>query len=103
MEVDALYDEATSTLTYLVYDPATRDAVVIDPVLDYEPASGRITYQSVTTLAARIRAAELSLHYVLETHAHADHMSGSQRLKQLFGARIAIGERIREVQAVFKD
>ena len=100
--IEPFYDPATSTLTYLVYDGATRDAIVIDPVLDFDPASGRISLESVGKLAARIRAQELVLHYVLETHAHADHLSGSQHLKRLFGAKIAIGERIREVQATFK-
>jgi glyoxylase-like metal-dependent hydrolase (beta-lactamase superfamily II) len=100
--IEPFYDPATSTLTYLVYDPATRDSVVIDPVLDFDPASARVSLESVGKLAARIRAQELVLHYVLETHAHADHLSGSQHLKRLFGAKIAIGERIREVQATFK-
>lgn len=102
IEIEALFDERTSTLTYVVHDPKTRDAVVIDPVLDYDPASGRTWTESVDRAAAFISGRDLRLHYVLETHAHADHLSGSQLLHRRFGAKVAIGERIREVQETFK-
>jgi glyoxylase-like metal-dependent hydrolase (beta-lactamase superfamily II) len=101
-EIETFYDERTNTLTFVVHDPATRDAVVIDPVLDYDPASGTMWSESVDRVASFVTQRELRLHYVLETHAHADHLSGSQLLRRRFDAKIAIGERIREVQETFK-
>jgi glyoxylase-like metal-dependent hydrolase (beta-lactamase superfamily II) len=101
-QIEAFYDEHTSTLTYVVHDPATRDAVVIDPVLDYDPASGKTSTESVDRVAAYLAARELRLHLVLETHAHADHLTGSQLLRRRFDAKVVIGERIREVQETFK-
>ncbi|HET9990363.1 MAG TPA: MBL fold metallo-hydrolase, partial [Kofleriaceae bacterium] len=101
-QVTHFYDPATSTLTYLVFDPASRDAVVIDPVMDFDAASGRTSSASTDRVAQAISSHGLTLHYVLETHAHADHLSGSQHLKRLFGAKVAIGERITEVQATFQ-
>lgn len=101
-EVKAFFDEATWTLTYVVWDAASKDAVIIDPVLDYDPAASRVSTQAVDAVAAFVREQGLRAHYVLETHAHADHLTGSQALKQRFpGARVAIGSRIREVQQVF--
>jgi len=103
VKIRAFFDPATSTLTYVVHDPATRDAVVIDPVLDYDPAASQTSTASVEAVAAFIEAERLRLHYVLETHAHADHLSGSQLLRRRFGATVAIGERITEVQSTFKQ
>jgi glyoxylase-like metal-dependent hydrolase (beta-lactamase superfamily II) len=103
VNVRAFFDPATSTLTYVVHDPATRDAVVIDPVLDYDPAASQTSTASVEAVAAFIEAEHLRLHYVLETHAHADHLSGSQLLERRFGAKVAIGARITEVQATFQQ
>lgn len=101
--IKTFFDERTWTLSYVVYDPETRDAVVLDPVLDYEPASSRIWTESSDELIAFVKGKELKLHYVLETHAHADHLSGSQSLKEAFPeAKIAIGSRITEVQELFK-
>ena len=102
MNVQSFYDPATYTLTYVVFDPETRDAVVIDPVLDYEPTGSTTSTRSLDELESFLRSRELRLHYVLETHAHADHLSGSQRLRKRFGAKVAIGERITEVQRVFQ-
>lgn len=101
--IEPFYDERTNTLTYVVYDPETRDAVVIDPVLDYEPAASKVWTESVDEVVAFVRKHELTLHWILETHAHADHLSGSQPLKAEFpGARLAVGARITEVQKIFK-
>ncbi len=104
MDIEAFYDDATNTLTYVVYDPESRDAVVIDPVLDYEPAGSEITYASVDRVSEFLRAKQLKLHLILETHAHADHLSGSQVLKRRFpGAQTGIGSKITVVQEIFKD
>lgn len=97
------FDERTNTLTYVVYDPDTRDAVVIDPVLDYEPAASKTWDESVQQVIAFLREKDLKPHYILETHAHADHLSGSQLLKEAYPeATLAIGEHITDVQKVFK-
>jgi glyoxylase-like metal-dependent hydrolase (beta-lactamase superfamily II) len=100
--IEAFYDARTYTLTYVVWDPETGDAVVIDPVLDYDPAPSRTWTESVDEVSSFIREHELTLRYALETHAHADHLSGSQLLKRRFDARVAIGERITLVQETFK-
>lgn len=102
-KIEAFYDPATYTLTYAVYDPKSRDAVVIDPVLDYDPQSSTTSTTSLERVESLLKHERLRLHYVLETHAHADHLSGSQYLKRRFDAKIGIGARIREVQKVFKD
>ncbi|HSQ65198.1 MAG TPA: MBL fold metallo-hydrolase [Polyangiaceae bacterium] len=102
MQVEPFFDPETSTLTYLVYDPETRDAIVIDPVLDYDQGGAQTSTASVEKLAAVVTEQRLQLHYLLETHAHADHLSGSQYLRRRFGAKVAIGERIRDVQETFK-
>ena len=103
MKIESFYDDATSTLSYVVFDPETRDALAIDPVLDYDPASSSTKSTSVDALTKFLREQELRLHLILETHAHADHLSGSQLLKSRFpSAQVAIGERITEVQKVFK-
>jgi glyoxylase-like metal-dependent hydrolase (beta-lactamase superfamily II) len=101
-EVEAFFDRRTSTLTYVVWDPETRDAVVIDPVLDYEPVGSYTFTESVDRVSDFVRHRELRLHYVLETHAHADHLSGSQLLRRRFDAEVAIGARITEVQRTFR-
>ena len=101
MKIEAIYDPATFTLTYVVYDPTTRDAVVIDPVLDYDPLASTTSTASMDRLLAFLRKEDLRVHYTLETHAHADHLSGSQYLKRHGGAKIGIGASITKVQRVF--
>lgn len=102
MEIRAFYDAATYTLTYLVWDPSSKDAVVIDPVLDYDPLASQIDTQSVDEVIAAIEREGLRLRFVLETHAHADHLSASQVLRRRYDAPVAIGRRITEVQSTFK-
>ncbi len=103
MEIETFFDPATYTLTFVVFDPKTNDAVVIDPVLDYDPLGSSTSTTSVEKVASFIEQKALRLHYVLETHAHADHLSSSQWLKKRFGSKIAIGARITEVQETFRN
>lgn len=102
--VKAFFDQPTWTLSYVVYDNETRDAVIIDPVLNYDPASSKISDDSHQQIVKFIRQNELKVHLILETHAHADHISGAQELKEKFpSARIGIGKKIIEVQKLFKE
>jgi glyoxylase-like metal-dependent hydrolase (beta-lactamase superfamily II) len=104
METKSFYDERSSTLTYVVRDPQSRDAVVIDPVLDYEPGASKTFTESVDRVIRYLEDEGLQLRYILETHAHADHLSGSQRIKEVFPeAQIAIGDGISTVQQTFKQ
>jgi glyoxylase-like metal-dependent hydrolase (beta-lactamase superfamily II) len=100
-DVQAFFDPATFTASYLVADPATRRAAIIDPVLDFEPKAGRLSTASADALLAAVEARGLSLAYVLETHAHADHLSAADYIRRKTGARIVIGARIVEVQKTF--
>ncbi|TNE90742.1 MAG: MBL fold metallo-hydrolase [Deltaproteobacteria bacterium] len=102
MQIKPFFDEATWTMTYVVYDAATKDAVVIDPVLDFDPIAVSTSTGSVDEVSAFLKENDLNLHYILETHAHADHLSGSQVLKERFGAKVGIGEHITTVQETFK-
>lgn len=104
MEIKSFFDETTYTLTYVVYDPTTKDAVIIDPVLDYDPAGVTTSHASIRKLMDFVGANQLAVQYILETHAHADHLSGAHdmRAQYLSDARIAIGEKITVVQETFK-
>jgi glyoxylase-like metal-dependent hydrolase (beta-lactamase superfamily II) len=102
MNVETFHDPATQTLTYVAFDPKTRDAVIIDPVLDFDPKSGNTSTEALDKVVAFARGNELTVHYVLETHAHADHLSGAQLLTRKLGGKVAIGEKIRLVQKTFR-
>ena len=95
MLIKAFFDDNTSTLTYVVHDPDTKDAVVIDPVLDFEPLDWRVYHDSVDKVAAYVIENNLNVHYIIDTHVHADHLSGMDSLKQKIEAKTAIGEKIR--------
>lgn len=104
MEVKAFFDNNTSTLTYVVFDPSSRDAVVIDSVWDFNYFTGQFWTESFNKVANFIDEQKLNLHFVLETHAHADHISASQLFKQKYPhVKVAIGEHIKEVQETFKS
>jgi glyoxylase-like metal-dependent hydrolase (beta-lactamase superfamily II) len=101
--VQPFFHAPSSTWSYLVSDPATGAAVVIDPVLDFDAAAGRTATRSSELLLAAIAEQGLSVRWILETHAHADHLSAGAWLRtRLPGARLAIGEGIRQVQATFQ-
>ena len=102
MDITAFFHKPSCTFSYVVSDPDTRQATVIDPVLDYDAASGRTGTVSADAVLAYMRAQKLALDWILETHAHADHLSAAQHLKRELGGRIGIGEGIRRVQQTFK-
>jgi glyoxylase-like metal-dependent hydrolase (beta-lactamase superfamily II) len=102
MEIKAYFDAPTFTLTFLVWDEETKDAVVIDSVLNYNPLSSTTSTESLDEISDFVRQNGLRVHYALETHAHADHLSGAQMLKKRFDAKTAISEHITAVQEVFK-
>lgn len=100
--IRAFFDEPTFTITYLVSDPATNKAAIIDPVLDYEPGGGIADSRSIDAILAEAREAGLTVEWVLETHAHADHLSAAPIVKAATGAQIGIGEHIARVQEIFR-
>lgn len=99
--IQAFFDPATSTASYLISDPTTKTAAVIDPVMDFEPTAGRLSSNSPDVILQAIRDQGLNLAFVLETHAHADHLSAADYIRKQTGAKIAIGARITEVQKQF--
>lgn len=101
-DIKAFFDPATFTASYLVADPASRKAAVIDPVLDFDPKSGRTSTKSADAILADAQQRGFEIEWILETHAHADHLSAGAYLKEKTGAKIAIGEHIKQVQAVFR-
>jgi glyoxylase-like metal-dependent hydrolase (beta-lactamase superfamily II) len=100
--IRAFFDKPTNTVSYLVFDPETRVGAVIDPVLDYDQDNGRVDTASAEAIVRAVAAEGVTLAWVLETHAHADHLSGAPYIKLKTGARVGIGEHIREVQKVFR-
>lgn len=101
--VEAFFDEGTFTVSYVVHDSATKSAAIIDSVLDFDPASGRTTTTSADAIIAYVSEQDLRVQWLLETHAHADHLSAAPYLKDRLGGEIAIGEHIRTVQKTFGD
>jgi glyoxylase-like metal-dependent hydrolase (beta-lactamase superfamily II) len=99
--IKAFFDVPTNTVSYVVYDSETRKAAIIDSVLDYAPASGRTTLTSADAIIAYVTEKDLSVDWLLETHAHADHLSAAPYLQTRLGGKIAIGEHITLVQNVF--
>jgi glyoxylase-like metal-dependent hydrolase (beta-lactamase superfamily II) len=100
--IRAFFDEPTNTVSYLVVDPATKKAAVIDPVLDYDHNGGAVDTRSVEAILRIAREQGWTIVWTLETHAHADHLSGSPYIKAKTGAKIGIGEHIKDVQQIFR-
>ena len=102
IHIQPFFDPKTWTVSYVVKDIATKKAAVIDPVLDFDFKSGHTDNDAVDAVLAYLKTEELTVEWILETHAHADHLSGARYLQLNAGGKIAIGEHIREVQATFK-
>jgi glyoxylase-like metal-dependent hydrolase (beta-lactamase superfamily II) len=102
-QVDAFFDKRTCSVQYIVSDPATGHCALIDPVLDYDEKSGSIATTSADALLARVKERGLTVEWVLDTHPHADHLSACGYLKDRTGAKTAIGERIVDVQRLWKE
>ena len=102
-QVKHFFDPGTWTLTYVVWDPETRDAVVVDPVLNLNYAAGATSRESVDSVLDYVRSNDLKVHWILETHAHADHLTGAALLKEPLKAKTVIGAKIQTVQQTFAE
>lgn len=103
IQINAFFDTRTSTFSYVVYETVGGECAIIDPVLDYEPLTAHTSTAGADQIIAFVRANNLQVQWLLETHAHADHFSAAPYLRTQLGGKIAIGERIREVQDVFNN
>ena len=100
-DVKAFFDEPTNTISYVVSDPETKEAAIVDSVLDYDASAGRTDTASADAIIAFVKANGLSVAWILETHAHADHLSAAPYLQEQVGGKLAIGDHITTVQEVF--
>lgn len=100
-EVESFFDPATNTISHIVRDPASDACAIVDSVMDFDPASGRISFEHADALIARVRDRALKLDWILETHVHADHLSAAPYIQRELGGKIGIGENILIVQDVF--
>ena len=100
-DIKAFFDPATNTVSYVVSDPRTRECAIIDSVLNYDPKSGRTSTKAADEIIEYVRRAGLKTRWILETHAHADHLTAAQYLKRTLGGMVGIGERIKDVQRIF--
>lgn len=102
-QIEPFFCQETNTISYVVRERRGPHCAIIDPVLDYDPDSARTSHRSADRLVRYIRDHDLTVDWILETHAHADHLTSAQYLKAKLGGKIAIGERITDVQAIFKN
>ncbi|MCO4796885.1 MAG: MBL fold metallo-hydrolase [Amylibacter sp.] len=100
-DVNAYFDEATNTISYLVKDPSSNHCAIIDSVMDMDYAAGRITYKNADKLINEIQSRELKLDWIIETHVHADHLSAAPYIQQKLGGKIGVGEKIMVIQETF--
>ena len=103
LQIKAFFDDETKTVTYVVFDRLTKDAAIIDPVFDFNMASGELSTDSADTLIQFINESTLNLNWILETHAHADHITSATYLQQKCGGKIGIGEHIKDVHDAFGE
>ena len=101
LNIQHFFDNATSTLTYIVWDSQTLDAVIIDPVLDYDPVNMIFSEESLVALLDFVNAHGLTVHYALESHIHADHITGAARLRDKIGAKLVVGSLVPVIQETF--
>src|SRR5689334_15737247 len=101
-EIQGFFDEPTNTVSYLLWDPTTKEGAVIDPVLNFDHRSGDATVGSADEILAEAKRLGVTIKQILETHAHADHLSGAPYIKLKTGATVAIGEHIKDVQKIFR-
>lgn len=99
--IHSFFDKDTFTISHLVADPTTKRAAIIDSVLDFDPANGKLFQDNADRILRVIKKEGYTIDWILETHAHADHVTAAQYLKETLGGRVAIGEYITEVQAIF--
>jgi len=99
--VQGFFDPETYTISYVVHDPATKKAAIVDSVWDFDEASGRTSFQSADAIIAHVKEHGLTVDWLLETHAHADHLSAAPYLQEKLGGKLAIGRAITTVQDVF--
>lgn len=102
-DVTTFFDEATNTATHLVRDPLSRQAAIVDPVLDYDPKAGRTATASADRIVEQVRGEALEIEWILETHAHADHLSAAPYVREKVGGRVAIGAHIIDTQRIFRE
>jgi len=99
--VDGFFDPASNTISYIVKDPSSKACAIIDSVMDIDYAAGRITYEHADGLIAYIKEHDLDLQWIIESHVHADHLSGAPYIQEQLGGKIGIGEKIVEIQDTF--
>ena len=103
LKIQHFFDNGTSTLSYIVWDADTLDAVIIDPVLDFDPANLKFSEDSIGDLLSFVESNHLNVHHVLETHIHADHITGASRLREKIGARLVVGSLLPQIQETFVE
>jgi len=100
-EVDGFFDKASNTISYIVKCPTSNHCAIVDSVLEFDYASGRLTYENADNLISEIESRKLQLDWIIETHVHADHLSAAPYIQEKLGGKIGVGEGIKEIQHTF--